>query len=125
MLLDTCTLLWWLGEPEKLSQTASTTITSSSILYISSVTAYEITLKYSLGKLPLKDAPERVLQTAVSKPDMVALNLSIDHALLAGSLPLAHKDPFDRMLAAQALHEHIPIISPDPAFTRLGCEVVW
>lgn len=125
MLLDTCTLLWWLGEPEKLTQTAIATITNSSILYISSVTAYEINLKYTLGKLPLDDAPERVMRTALSKPDMVALHLSIDHALIAGSLPLSHKDPFDRLLAGQALHESIPIISPDPAFTKLGCEVVW
>ena len=125
-LLDTHTLLWALLEPHKLSVTARRWVSErSNELLVSSVSAWEIATKYRLGKLT--EATEVALNylEVTEKLGVVHLAITPHHCLRAGAFPVAHKDPFDRMLAAQSLLENLPILSQDPAFALFPVDVIW
>ena len=106
-LLDTHVMLWALTEPTRLGPTARDVIENrSSRLVVSAVSAWEITTKHRLGA--------------------IRLSVTEDHALLAGRLDWKHRDPFDRMLAAQAMIESLVIITGDPAFAGCpGVPTLW
>ena len=125
-LLDTHTLLWWLFDDPKLSPRARTTIAApENEILVSAASAWEIATKYRIGKLP--EAGDIVSQFPLylRKARFTALEVSVDHALLAGSLPGPHRDPFDRMLIAQAKLQSVPIVTIEAIFADYGVTVLW
>ncbi|WPF88378.1 type II toxin-antitoxin system VapC family toxin [Cyanobacterium aponinum AL20118] len=126
ILLDTHCWLWWLVEPEKLSQTAIATIQNNqNKLYLSVASIWEIGIKYKLGKLDLPISPEILIPQQMQIDKISSLSISVAHALNASILPSYHKDPFDRMLIAQSQLESITIISNDSMFNSYNVQVLW
>ena len=126
-LLDTHVMLWALTEPTRLGRTARDVIENrSSRLMVSAVSAWEITTKHRLGKLPQADVLLGAYAQHLDRFGAIRLSVTEDHALLAGRLDWNHRDPFDRMLAAQAMIESLVIITGDPAFTGCpGVPTLW
>lgn len=89
------------------------------------MTGWEISTKVRLGKWPEAAPLATSLATVIAQFGFVALSVTLEHALTAGLLPGRHRDPFDRMLAAQAAIEGIPLVTADRAFRTLGTEVLW
>ena len=126
LLLDTCTFIWLCSAPEKLGDSAATALDSQSndrVLSLASV--WEITLKYHSGKLPLPEQPDRWIEEQLKLQDINVLPLQRTTLYRAGALPPIHKDPFDRVIAADALQRNLRIVSPDTPFRAYGCNVVW
>jgi PIN domain nuclease of toxin-antitoxin system len=125
LLLDTHTLLWIGTHDPRLSRAASEAVSDNrNAIYVSAVTAYEIALKVTLRKLEFIPARPSVVQ-ALTDYKFLPLPISVRHAEHAGTLGLHHRDPFDRLLAAQALVEEMPIVSSDLAFLSFGVKTVW
>ncbi len=126
VLLDTHALLWWvLGNP-RLSTVAATVLgDADTTIFVSAVSGHEIATKYRLGKLPVPARLAENLDQILNENGWQPMPLTMAHAQLAGRLPGAHKDPFDGMLAAQALVEAVPIVTNDPAFAGFGVKVIW
>jgi PIN domain nuclease of toxin-antitoxin system len=124
-LIDTHILLWWIFDDPKLNLECRDIIRNPAhSILVSSVTAWEIATKYRIGKLPeaeeiVKDYP-KILATA----KFIELPVTSAHALRAGTLPILHRDPFDRMIMAQAELEKMPVITYDAAFQTGLIEVI-
>lgn len=117
LLLDTHTLLWWLDDPKLLSQAARDAIADgSNTIYISAAVAWEIAIKQSLGKLEAPDDLEEVMKANRFMP----LSVTLTHALAVRSLSRHHRDPFDRLLIAQARAEGFTLVSRDPYVPAYG-----
>ena len=126
ILLDTHTFLWWLSESSRLSETVRRTIFDPSVeKLISAATAWEITTKHRLGKLPDADPIASDIPGAIAAQGFQELPLSVADAARAGALPGPHRDPFDRMLIAQALSRDLVLISNDAAFDRYPVRRLW
>jgi len=111
VLLDTHILIWALENNPTLSENARNAITAGrNMVFVSSVSVWEISIKKSIGKLKV---PDNLLEELLSHRFSL-LDINAEHAQLAGALPLIHKDPFDRMLVAQAKIEKLTLISVDP-----------
>ena len=125
-LLDTHTLLWWILEDPALSQTARETIaeTSNTIL-VSAASAWELAIKFRLGKLPRAGDLVSNLLSEVEREGFQLLPISAEHGIRAGLLAGPHKDPFDRMLIAQSQAENTPIISNEIVFENYGIRRLW
>ena len=109
-LLDTHTLLWWLSENPILSTEAKTIIaTPQNLIFVSAVSAWEISIKKAIGKL---EAPDD-LEKAIAYNNFTPLEITIQDGNVAGKLPNYHNDPFDRMLIAQAMNNNLTIITRD------------
>ena len=125
-LLDTHTLLWWLFDDPKLSHRVRTTIAApENEILVSAASAWEIATKYRIGKLPEVGDIVSQFPLYLRKARFTALEVSVDHALLAGSLPGPHRDPFDRMLIAQAKLQSVPIVTIEAIFADYGVTVLW
>ncbi len=126
-LLDTHALIWGLTDPQRLGNAAREVMGSrENCLVVSAASAWEISTKFRLGKLPGADTIVRNFEGYVAELGAQPLDVSTSHALLGGSLGWAHRDPFDRMLAAQALIEGHLLISRDSVFSDVqGLEVIW
>ncbi|WP_457638073.1 type II toxin-antitoxin system VapC family toxin [Oceanithermus sp.] len=129
-LVDTHVLLFAFYEPHRLSLAARKAIESlDHTLYVSSASAWEIATKHRIGKLNYPDlnVEELLLEYPTHLTRFGAIELAIlsTHALFAGSMKSSHKDPFDRILAAQARLENLTVISADPAFDALGARRLW
>lgn len=110
LLLDTHVLLWWLADDNALTDTERTAIAHpDNVVFVSSVSAWEIAIKASMGKL---DAPENLTEELFLN-QFHELPVRISHGLFAGNLPLIHRDPFDRMLIAQAILEELTLVTHD------------
>jgi PIN domain nuclease of toxin-antitoxin system len=125
LLLDTHVLLWWFASGPRLSSAAGDALTeTSNITYVSAAVAWELAIKTTSGKLGaqaiLSDFHGLLLQRGFRR-----LAISTDHALRAGQLPLHHKDPFDRMLIAQAQAHNFAVVSADGVFDRYGVTRIW
>ena len=125
-LLDTHALFWWVYFPELLPPRLRDTLADPATpVFASAVSAYEMSYKHHRGRwpdvAPLVDAFEEV----VAAEDFGLLPLSARHALRAGSYGPEHRDPFDRMLAAQAVVEGLTLVSKDPWLKAMGADVVW
>ena len=116
-LLDTHVMLWALSEPTRLGRKARKIIENpASRLVVSAASAWEISTKHRLGKLPEADALLGAYSKHLDRLGANRLPVSEEHALLAGRLEWNHRDPFDRILAAQAMVESLIIITGDPTF---------
>jgi PIN domain nuclease of toxin-antitoxin system len=122
-LVDTHALLWFLTDDRRLSATAKSSIESGeNIVLVSASVLWEIAVKANLGKL---DVPSD-LPAVLRDQGFEELGVTADHAWNLRDLPIGeHRDPFDRLLAAQALAESLPVISGDPAFDEYGVRRVW
>ena len=126
VLLDTHALLWWVLANPRLSGVVATVLgDTDTTIFVSAVSGHEIATKYRLRKLPVPARLAEELGQLVIASGWQELPLSIAHGQLAGRMPGAHKDPFDRMLAAQALIEDLAVVTNDPAFAAFGVKVVW
>ena len=126
LLLDTHTLLWWLFDAPQLPPRVRRAIADpANRAFVSSATGWELAIKTRLGKLP--DAQEAVaeLPELIRVSRMDVLPITLEHALAAGGLPGPLKDPFDRMLIAQAQIEGLTLASIDKAFKRYKVSLLW
>lgn len=126
-LLDTAPFLWLTsGDLDSLSHEARQTLEGKDIsLYLSSASIWEIAIKHSLKRLELTLSPKEMV-AELRKTDLITLlEIKPEHAAAVAELPFHHKDPFDRLLIAQAEHEDLPIVTPDPIFRKYGIEVLW
>lgn len=126
-LLDTHAILWALTEPTRLGRSAREVIENgASRLVVSAASAWEIATKHRLGKLPQGDAVLGAYSKHLNRLDAIRLPVTEDHALLAGRLDWNHRDPFDRMLAAQAMIESLVLVTGDPTFGGCpGVPTLW
>ena len=125
-LLDTHTLLWWLFDDQRLSEPARAIIADpSNEILVSSATAWEIATKHRLGKLHGVEPLVVDMAEWVRRAGFTELAVRIPHAQKAGSWPQAHRDPFDRMLAAQSALENVPLVTQDHAFASFGIHLAW
>ncbi|MDR3773184.1 MAG: type II toxin-antitoxin system VapC family toxin [Terracidiphilus sp.] len=126
VLLDTCTLIWATLSPSALSQEARDAIADEgNTILVSAASAWEIATKVRLGKLPGAEKLERDYVDVMEDAGYTLLDLDTESALRAGRLTAEHRDPFDRMIAAQALGQDIPFLSPDPQFDQFGVRRIW
>jgi PIN domain nuclease of toxin-antitoxin system len=125
-LLDTHAILWWLSDDPALSRAARKIIAETkNILIVSAVSAWEIAIKVRLGKLPTAADLAADFSGKIDREGFQLLPISAEHGIRAGLLPGPHKDPFDRMLIAQAQAENIPVISNETAFEIYGVRRIW
>jgi PIN domain nuclease of toxin-antitoxin system len=126
LLLDTHALLWWLDGDASLSQTARDAIAdNANEIFLSAASAWEITTKHRLGKLPGAAAVAADVAACVVGQGFLELPISLTHGQKAGSLPGPHRDPFDRMLIAQAMLEDLTLVSNEPALDAYGARRLW
>lgn len=121
LLLDTHALLWLITDPDRFPiATRRALADRATQLVVSTVTAFELATKYRIGKLP--EAHSVVLGYSDTLDGIGATELPISsrHGLVAGQLDWAHRDPFDRMLAAQSMVESLPLVTVDPSFATIG-----
>jgi PIN domain nuclease of toxin-antitoxin system len=126
ILLDTHTFLWWNEASPRLSKKARVLLADpDNSLLLSVVTAWELVLKVQAGKLRLPESPGAYVPTRMAHYAMVGLPIALAHVLAAALMPLHHRDPFDRLLIAQAHVEGVPILTADPEFRRYSIKVLW
>ena len=126
VLLDTHTLLWATLSPSFLSRQASAIIADElNVIFVSAASAWEIATKVRLGKLPGAEALERDFLEVMDLAGYTLLSIDVQSALRAGRLTAQHRDPFDRMIAAQALASDIPILSTDSRLDAFGIRRIW
>ena len=126
LLLDTCTFLWLASGSGKLSQTAARAfLDPDNERYLSAASAWEIAIKYSLGRLPLPGKPEPYIRKIRERSGIAALAIDGESALYTAHLPQLLADPFDRMLVAQAIVHGMTILTPDEAIEQYAPRVLW
>lgn len=125
-LLDTCTFLWWASDSGDLSDRVADIIADpSNHLFLSCVSAWEITVKHSSGRLKLPDLPENFVPARRTAAGILSLSLDEETVMHEQWLPRLHNDPFDRMLICQAIVHGLAIVTPDPQIARYSVSVVW
>ena len=124
-LIDTHCWLWWNAEPERLQHAAHDVIADGkNTILLSSASAWEISIKHALGKLRLPGPPESYVPKRLESNCMTVLPITLHHALSVSSLPPLHRDPFDRLLIAQARIEDLTIITADKAIEQYEVPVL-
>ena len=126
LLLDTCTFLWSIeGGAAISSEARAALVDPTNVVYLSSVSAWEIATKHALGTLPLPEAPEKYVPAQRRARGIEPLPLDEEAALHIGRLPALHQDPFDRMLICQALIGGMTLVTPDPEIGRYPLRTLW
>ncbi len=126
LLLDTHALLWWLAEPDRLSPAALQAIADpGNRVHVSAASGWEIATKVRLGKLPAASDLLNDLPQLLAAQGFEPLPVTLLHGLHAGRYPMAHRDPFDRLLAAQAELGALTLVSLDPALQAFPCCLLW
>jgi PIN domain nuclease of toxin-antitoxin system len=126
LLPDTHALLWWLFDDPALSPRAREAISERHTrVFVSSASAWEMAIKWRLGRLPEAAAAVTQLPDLLVQAGFDPLPITVAHALTAGALPADHKDPFDRMLVAQAETEDLLLVSTDATIAALTDRVFW
>ena len=124
LLLDTHVFLWLLTEPERLGEHLPVVEDRRTELLVSAVVSWEIAIKHGLGRLPLPEPPARYVPERIRAIGARALPIEHTHALAVAALPPLHRDPFDRLLVAQAGLLDAPILTADPSITRYRVDVL-
>ncbi|MHA6801435.1 type II toxin-antitoxin system VapC family toxin [Bounagaea algeriensis] len=126
-MIDTHVLLWMLTAPDQLpQQTRGMLAERGNELCVSAASAWELATKQRLGKLPQADVLVRAYQQHLNRLDVTSVPITDEDSLLAGSMDWSHRDPFDRMIAAQCMSHSLPLVSADGAFGTLpGVRVLW
>ncbi len=126
VLLDTHTLLWLVTDDPRLSDAARNTfLDTNNELLCSAVVGFEIAVKHSLGKLELAEPPRTFIDNRIRNNALTPFPVTIAHAVRVADLPYHHRDPFDRLLIAQALEEDIPLLSADEILSTYGIRRLW
>ena len=126
VLLDTHALLWWIADSGRLSRKAWRLIADeTNDIAVSAASAWEIATKHRIGKLPGGEAVALDVGHHIAGQGFDELPISVSDAERAGRLPGPHRDPFDRMLAAQALARRLVVVSADRVFDRYGLDRLW
>ncbi|MDZ7995084.1 MAG: type II toxin-antitoxin system VapC family toxin [Nostoc sp. EfeVER01] len=126
LLLDTQCWLWWFAQPELLNEAAITHIADeTNELWLSVASIWEMGIKVAIGKLPLSDPIDSYISSRMGVLAMRSLEITASHALQAAALPLHHRDPFDRMLIAQAQIEDMTLVSADSMFNQYDISLLW
>ena len=126
MLLDTHSLLWLVTDDPRLSANARTTfLDADNELLFSAVVGFEIAVKYSLGKLELAEPPRTFIDNRIRNNTLTPFPITLAHAVRVAELPFHHRDPFDRLLVAQALAEDLPLLSADDTLSAYGIRRLW
>jgi len=126
LLLDTHTAVWWWCAPDRLSATVQSRLSDrNAVVHFSAASALEIALKHRVGKLALPGALARDLEGCALDEGWRLLSISVRHAQRAGAWETDHRDPFDRLLAAQAEIEGLSLVSRDAAFSGMGVRALW
>ncbi len=126
LLLDTQVFLWWVGGERKLSRRAKAAIGSPRAeCFLSVASGWEMAIKLSLGKLRIDGAFERFLPEQIAANGFLALPVELKHVARVARLPFLHRDPFDRLLVAQALEEELAVATADSVFSDYGVKRVW
>ena len=126
VLLDTHCWLFWTSDPARLNAAAERVFEERrDAVYLSSVSVWEIAIKWSLGKLKLPSPPDEHVPSRLADEGISTLAVEQRHALAVAGLPWHHQDPFDRMLIAQARVDDCAVLTADPAFLAYEVEVIW
>lgn len=125
-LLDTHTFLWLAAEPEKLSATVLAVVAEGVIeLHLSAASGWEVALLWKLNRIELPEPPETFIPSAIQALGITPKPISFDVAISAATLPLIHRDPFDRILVAEALKNGFTILTKDQTLSRYGVNTLW
>jgi PIN domain nuclease of toxin-antitoxin system len=126
ILVDTHTFLWWNEASSKLSRRASTLLADSrNTLFLSVASVWELVMKVQSGKLKIPEPPSIYVPTRAAHYGIEILPITLAHALAVESLPAHHRDPFDRILVAQAQVEKLPILTVDQEVRRYSIKTLW
>ena len=126
LLLDTHTFLWWVDGGTRLTPKARAAIArAGNECLVSVATAWEIAIKQSIGKVTLQTPLERFLPQQLAINGFVLLGIDLRHTTRVATLPFHHRDPFDRLLAAQAIEETLTVVSADAMFGKYGVARIW
>ena len=126
VLLDTHTFLWWISNDTRLSSRVCKIISNgNNELLLSAASGWEIAIKVRLGRLQLPYEPERFILEQLATNAIQSLPIKMSHALHTYSLPIHHRDPFDRIIIAQAQLEGLPILTSDPQIAKYKVEIIW
>jgi PIN domain nuclease of toxin-antitoxin system len=125
LLLDTHAFLWWVADDDRLPARGRQAITSADRVFVSVASCWEIAIKASLGKLTLSQPVATFLAEQLGANEFTLLPIEMAHAAAVATLAFHHRDPFDRLLAGQALHESLPIVSADPVFRKYKLRRIW
>lgn len=125
VLLDTHAFIWWFEDNRRLSVTAREAIADATDVFLSVASCWEIAIKVSRNKLTLAKPIERLVPEQLGLNGFQLLPIDLDDVARVATLPFHHRDPFDRLLAAQALGEELTVVSADPVFRKYGVKRVW
>jgi PIN domain nuclease of toxin-antitoxin system len=126
LLLDTHSFLWFAEGDARLSPDARTLIQEeTNDLWLSVAALWEIAIKVSIGKLRLEEPFETLIPRLIHENEIALLGITLSHAAVVAALPHHHRDPFDRLMVAQAQVEQIPMVSNDPALDAYGVTRLW
>ena len=126
LLLDTHTFVWFLSNNPALSATARQMISDpNNQIFVSAASAWEMTTKVRRGRWPAANRLAQTFGAAIASQGFIELAITVQHACLAGSIAAAHRDPFDRMLAAQSKMEDMPVISIDRLLDQFAITRIW
>lgn len=126
LLLDTHVFLWWANEPERLSETALAALTDpANQLLLSVAAAWEMQIKIQVGKLRLNGSLKQLIAKQQRTNGIQLLPVELSRVLALTPLPLHHRDPFDRLMIAQALDEGLTLVSADSAFSAYAAPTLW
>jgi PIN domain nuclease of toxin-antitoxin system len=126
LLLDTCTFLWWTtGDPSVPEAVRDRLRDQDQQVFLSAVSTWEICVKFALGRLPLAAPPADYVPDRRRRLGIVAIDLQEADVLAITKLPPLHRDPFDRMLAAQAIARGMTLVTPDPGVRAYPCLTWW
>ena len=125
-LLDTHTFLWMAGDPLSLSEKVREIVEEkNNRLYLSAASAWEIAMLQQLKRLELPDVPRRFIAEALQQLNVLPISIGFTTAISAATLPFIHRDPFDRLIIAEALKEKMTVLTKDNLFESYGVKVLW
>jgi PIN domain nuclease of toxin-antitoxin system len=126
ILLDTNSFLWFISGSERLSINARGLIADlNNQLVLSAVSLWEIAIKVSIGKLELLQPYDQLIPEQLEENDINILPIELIHLTTVVGLPFYHRDPFDRLIIAQAITEDLPVVSPDSLFSQYAIKLIW